>query len=231
MAIYQSDLGIENYILLQDTEDYAFTQDSVFLANLAKIYPSDSVIDLGCGNGIVSTLIAVKKHCSNVVGLDINKSACELAEKSCTINHLQDKLKFICGDVRDIASVVGFEKFDKAVCNPPYFEQITTASCDNQNLEYSTVNRKNARSESTATLDDFIVTAFKVLKFGGELTIVLKHDRLCDLLFSLRKNLLEPKHIIYVYPKVGREIDTVIVRARKGGGHGLTAESIFVKDA
>ncbi|MEG2688657.1 MAG: hypothetical protein RSA24_05765, partial [Clostridia bacterium] len=160
-------------------------------------------------------------------------------------------------DVRDIAGVVGFEKFDKAVCNPPYFEQtstascnppyfekintascnppyfeqISTTSCDNQNVETFTLNRKNARSESTATLDDFIVTAFKVLKFGGELTIVLKHDRLCDLLFSLRKNLLEPKHIIYVYPKVGREIDTVIVRARKGGGHGLTAESIFVKDA
>ncbi|MEG2451188.1 MAG: methyltransferase, partial [Clostridia bacterium] len=167
MAIYQSDLGIENYILLQDTEDYAFTQDSVFLANLAKIYPSDSVIDLGCGNGIVSTLIAVKKHCSNVVGVDINKSACELATKSCAINHLQDKLNFICGDVRDIASVVGFEEFDKAVCNPPYFEQTstvscnppyfeqtstvscsppcfeqtTTTSCDNQNVETFTLNR------------------------------------------------------------------------------------------
>ena len=69
MAVYPTSLDIENYVILQNTDDYAFSQDSVFLANMAKIGKTDKILDLGCGSGILATLALVKKHASSAVGI------------------------------------------------------------------------------------------------------------------------------------------------------------------
>ena len=44
MSEYLTDLGIKDYKLIQDTDDYAFSQDSVFLANMAKLSSRDGVL-------------------------------------------------------------------------------------------------------------------------------------------------------------------------------------------
>ena len=41
--VYPTSLDIDDYVILQDTDDYAFSQDSVFLANTAKIAKEDRV--------------------------------------------------------------------------------------------------------------------------------------------------------------------------------------------
>lgn len=61
MSEYETRLDIADYIIVQDTDDYGFSQDSVILANLADIGKNDVVLDIGCGTGILSTLAIVKK--------------------------------------------------------------------------------------------------------------------------------------------------------------------------
>lgn len=102
MSEYETRLDISDYIIVQDTDDYGFSQDSVILANLADIGKNDVVLDIGCGTGILSTLAIVKKGVKRAVGIDVQKHACDLARKSVQINGLQDKLQIIDGDVRDI---------------------------------------------------------------------------------------------------------------------------------
>ena len=45
--VYTTSLDVEDYVILQNTDDYAFSQDSVFLVNTAKIGKNDRVLDLG----------------------------------------------------------------------------------------------------------------------------------------------------------------------------------------
>lgn len=59
--VYPTSLDIDDYVILQDTDDYAFSQDSVFLANTAKIAKEDRVLDLGCGTGIFGNACACQK--------------------------------------------------------------------------------------------------------------------------------------------------------------------------
>ncbi len=219
MAKYATDLGIGDYIVFQDTDDYAFSQDSVFLANTAKLAKNDVVLDLGCGCGILATLALVKRGVKRAVGIEIQPRVAEMAQESVLKNGLQDKFDVICGDVKDIRTLVKAESFDKVLCNPPYFA--------NGDL---LTNKNLSRIESSATLDDFVSAAAYALRFGGDLWIVIKADRLASLISSLKARNLEPKEATVVYPKPTSDADIVIVKARKGGKEGLKISSLFAMD-
>ncbi|MCM1306796.1 MAG: methyltransferase [Bacteroides sp.] len=219
MSEYLTDLGIKDCKLIQDTDDYAFSQDSVFLANMARLASRDSVLDLGSGSGILSTLALIKKGVKRAVGVEINKSACDMAARSAKMNGLD--LEIINGDVKDIKSYIPAESFDKVLCNPPYFTSASPVADGGRGL---------SRSESSATLDDFVKAASYALKFGGDLWIVIKIARLQTLLTALSNHNLAAKEMILVYPKQSRGVDSVIVSARKGGKEGLIAKTFVAQN-
>lgn len=219
MSEYETRLDIADYIIVQDTDDYGFSQDSVILANLADIGKNDVILDIGCGTGILSTLAIVKKGVKSAVGIDVQKHACDLARKSVQINGLQDKLQIIDGDVRDIKNLVKAESFDAVLCNPPYF------------LSGASENAKGvSRTESGADIADFVKGAAWALRFGGDLYIVYKADRLASLFAALANCNLAPKEMTVVFPKLSKGGDVVIVKARKSAKEGLKIKSLVVKD-
>lgn len=235
MARYATDLGIGDYIVFQDTDDYAFSQDSVFLANMAKLSPSDAVLDLGCGSGILATLALVKKHVKKAVGIELQPRVADMARDSAIQNDLQDKFEVICADVKDIRSILKAESFDKVLCNPPYFTncgnsgQKSVSGEENGAINTSAKTEKSvSRTESTATLDDFVKGASYALRFGGDAWFVIKADRLASLIYSLKSYNLEPKEATLIYPKPSSDVDVAIVKARKGAKEGLKISSFFV---
>ena len=237
MARYATDLGIGDYIVFQDTDDYAFSQDSVFLANMAKLSPSDAVLDLGCGSGILSTLALVKKHVKKAVGIELQPRVADMARDSAIQNGLQDKFEVICADVKDIPSILKAESFDKVLCNPPYFTnrgnsgQKSVSDEGNDALNVNAKTEKSvSRTESTATLDDFVKGASYALRFGGDAWFVIKADRMASLIYSLKSYNLEPKEATLIYPKPTSDVDVVIIKARKGAKEGLKISPFFVTD-
>ena len=237
MARYATDLGIGDYIVFQDTDDYAFSQDSVFLANMAKLSPSDAVLDLGCGSGILSTLALVKKHVKKAVGIELQPRVADMARDSAIQNGLQDKFEVICADVKDIRSILKAESFDKVLCNPPYFtnsgnsgqKSVSVEENDTLNINART-GKSVSRTESTATLDDFVKGASYALRFGGDAWFVIKADRMASLIYSLKSYNLEPKEATLIYPKPTSDVDVVIIKARKGAKEGLKISPFFVTD-
>ena len=237
MARYATDLGIGDYIVFQDTDDYAFSQDSVFLENMAKLSPSDAVLDLGCGSGILSTLALVKKHVKKAVGIELQPRVADMARDSAIQNGLQDKFEVICADVKDIRSIIKAESFDKVLCNPPYFTNSGNSgqkSVSDEGNDALNINAKTgksvSRTESTATLDDFVKGASYALRFGGDAWFVIKADRMASLIYSLKSYNLEPKEATLIYPKPTSDVDVVIIKARKGAKEGLKISPFFVTD-
>jgi len=235
MARYLTDLGIADYKIRQDDEDYAFSQDSVLLANLAKLKSTDSVLDLGCGTGILSILACIKKEVKSAVGIELREELAALAKENAAMNKLP--FDVICGDVKNVRGIIKAESFDKVLCNPPYFSNANRRATfsgvkdlsDSDSSENDGTNngRRIARQESTATLEDFISAAAFSLKFGGNLWIVMKIARLQELMANLSKFNLAAKEIIFIYPKLSSGIDTVIVSAKKGGKSGLIAKTFI----
>lgn len=211
-----------DYKVLQDDDGYLFSADSVLLANLAKIGVEDSVIDLGTGSGVLAILTAVKKGAKRVVGVEIDSATADMARRSVKMNKLDDKISIITGDVKCIKDFVRAGEFDKAICNPPYF------SADDG---FGTEGVKaTARKQGENTIDHFVKAGAYALKNGGDFFVAYKADRLVEVVTALHENGLEPKHIIYIYPKLSKGVDTVIISAKKGGKTGLQSSTLILMD-
>ena len=211
-----------DYKVLQDDDGYLFSADSVLLANLAKIGVEDSVIDLGTGSGVLAILTAVKKGAKRVVGVEIDSATADMARRSVKMNKLDDKISIITGDVKCIKDFVRAGEFDRAICNPPYF------SADDG---FGTEGVKaTARKQGENTIDHFVKAGAYALKNGGDFFVVYKADRLVEVVTALHENGLEPKHITYIYPKLSKGVDTVIISAKKGGKTGLQSSTLILMD-
>lgn len=221
MAVYETSLNQGDYVILQDDCDYSFSQDSVLLANIATLKPTDSVLDLGCGSGILSTLAIIKKNVSSALGIEVQPHMATLARESATLNKIDDIFRVVCDSVVNIKNIVKAESFDKVLCNPPYFAN---------DGKRQIIGKEISRTESSATLEDFISASAYALKFGGDLWTVIKSHRLAEAISCMCAHSLQPKEITLVYPKLSLGVDVAIIKARKGGKVGLILNTLIVSD-
>ena len=58
--------------------------------------------------------------------------------------------------------------------------------------------------------------------------MVHRAERLMDVLFEMRKVNIEPKKVVFIYSKVGKSAQTIVVEGRKGGNQGLEIMPHFI---
>lgn len=83
---------------------------SVLLEKYIK--PGDTVVDLGCGTGILS-IIAAKLGAQSVTAVDIDEVAARVSKENCVINGVEDKVTAYKGIIDDLKK----EKSDIIVAN------------------------------------------------------------------------------------------------------------------
>lgn len=204
-------LGYENIKIIQDTEMFNFSLDSVLLADFAKITKKTSyIVDLCTGNAPIPLYLTLKTK-NKILGVEIQEKVYDLAKRSIELNNLQGQIQIILDDVRKIHKKIGTNKYDLVTCNPPYF----------RHSEDSNINKNDylsiARHEIKLTLEQLLYEANRLLKSGGNIVIVHRPDRLTDLLSLLRKHRLEPKKLRIVYPREGKQPVSVLIEAKKDG--------------
>lgn len=79
---------------------------------------SPKVIEIGTGSGIISVMLAFLIKDIEIIAVDINDKALELAKTNAKKFNVEDKITFIKSDLfNDIDNSI---KFDLCVSNPPY---------------------------------------------------------------------------------------------------------------
>lgn len=211
------DLQINGAKLIQNTQGYNFSSDSVLLANYIKSTKKKIICDLGTGSGVMPIIIAQKKEYKHIYGLEIQKSLYDLAIRNIKLNALDDKVTILNEDIKNNKLPKG--SFDIVLTNPPYFKGGTVP----QNEEIAI-----ARNEVLATLDDFVRVASELLNFKGAFYIAYKVSRFVDLFECLMKYNLMPKEVVTVQPKGTKEIDLCLVKAIKGGKREMHMKNLIV---
>ena len=72
-----------------------------------------------------------------------------------------------------------------------------------------------ARHEILCTLEDAVRASSQLVRQGGKVAFVHRPGRLIDIITLMRKYRLEPKRIQFVYPKRGKEANTMLMEERK----------------
>ena len=161
--------------------------DSFLLGAFPKLKRSEQVCDLGAGTGLLGLLLLAREPSLHITNVEIQGAACDLARRTAELNGLSSSVTCIEGDLRDTA-LLNAGSYDLVIANPPYFAESSGAQA-------VTNARRMARSEVSCTLEDICAAAQRLLRWGGRLALVLRTDRLAELMELTRQHGLEPKRL------------------------------------
>ncbi len=196
-------------------EIHTFGTDAVLLANFAASKTPKKLCDLCSGCGIIPLLMLKDETASEATFVEIQKDACELAEKSIEFNKVGDKTTVINSDLKDLKGKLEFGSFDLVTCNPPYKK----ANSGITNEKYETMI---ARHEILCNFDDICLAASRLLKFSGSFCVCHRPERLSDVICSMRQHNLEPKRLREVIQRKGEKAWLVLVEGKLGAKAGLS---------
>lgn len=215
------DLQRNGYRLIQNTEIFCFGMDAVLLSTFASARPTDHVLDLGTGNGVIPILMEAKTKAAHFTGLEIQDINVDMAKRSVVLNGLEEKVDIVHGDIKEASRIFGGASFHVVTTNPPYMNE-------NHGIVNPHSAKAVARHEILCTLDDVVREASKVLKMRGKLYMVHRPQRLVEIFEIMRKYKLEPKRIKMVHSYEDKDANIVLIEAVKGGNTLLKVESPLV---
>ena len=215
------ELHRNHYQIIQNPDKFCFGMDAVLLSGFAKIKEGERVLDLGTGTGIIPILLEAKTKGKHFTGLEIQEESADMACRSVALNHLEEKIRIVTGDIKEAKQIFGAASFDVVTSNPPYMNH-------NHGLENPQLPKAIARHEILCSLDDVLNQAAKVLKPNGRFYLVHRPFRLAEIFETMKKYKLEPKRMKLVHPYIDKEPNMVLIEALKGGKPMVTIEAPLI---
>lgn len=217
--------------ILQKRHGYRFSIDAILLAYLAVLRRARSrgsgrpgYMDLGCGCGVVSILLARWDPGLRGYGVEIQASLADLAERNMRLHGVEDRIRILHQDLKVLPKSFASGSFDWITCNPPY-----------RPLAAGRVNpdpqKAIARHEITASLAEICGVICYLLKAGGKAFFIYPAARSVALLARMREKALEPKYLRPVYPRIGEKAKWVLVEGVCRGKESLLVdEPLYLKE-
>lgn len=208
-------LNFKNVYIYQNDDWFKFSLDSVLLANFVTInFRTKKILDLATGNAPIPMLLTYRTN-AQIYGIELQKEIHELGLKSIKENDMLEQIHLMNIDVKNVSKYFKFEQFDVVTCNPPYFKT------KNKELLNDNHIKSIARHEICLDLDKVCNIASNNLKNKGVFAIVHRPERLLEILDTMRKYKIEPKKIQFVYPKIEKEANIVLIEGMKNGNSGV----------
>lgn len=215
----------EDLRIIQSPTVFSFSLDAVLLARFAHV-PSRSgkIVDLCAGNGAIPLFLSARSK-AEITAVELQSRLAGMAKRSVQYNSLEGQINILNDDVIGIAERIGYDKYNLVTCNPPYFP---AHEATEKNLLKSVAI---ARHEIHLTLDQAVKSASELLKQGGRAAFVHRPGRLLDIVTSMRSHRIEPKRIRFVYPKEGKDANTLLIEGTKDGKPDLKIlPPLYVQD-
>ena len=203
------------YVLIQKSGTFCFGTDTVLLADFAAPKKREKCVDMGCGNGAISILMATHRaDIESIDAVEIQPEMADMARRSVQLNDLGEKIRVHTGDMRSAYEYLGCGKASLVVCNPPYGGSGAVLLSQNE-------PERIARHESDLDCDDIARSADKLLKYGGRFCVVYPAQRAFEMMAAMDKFRLAPKRIRSVHATAEKAPKIVLIEAVKGAGKGL----------
>ncbi|MBQ3475725.1 MAG: tRNA1(Val) (adenine(37)-N6)-methyltransferase [Bacilli bacterium] len=209
-----NDLLGYNLKIVQDTDYFNFSLDSVLLVHFLNLKKNMKILDICSGNCPIPLMLSTKTN-SKIVAVEIQKEIYNLAKESIELNDLQNQIELLNMDAKDLTDSFETDSFDLITCNPPYFKNNDSSKKNDNSI------KTIARHELMINLEDIMRLARKLLKNNGSLVMVHRPERLSEIISIMLKNNISPKRIQFIYPKDNKESNMLIIEGTKNGNNSL----------
>jgi tRNA1Val (adenine37-N6)-methyltransferase len=189
--------------LYQPTSGYCYNSDSIFLYDFISTFkPKGSLLDVGCGVGILSLLLSRDFNIETSI-IDKQEKMLNYAKHNFALNNMEVK-----SHLGDFTQFESGEKFDYIISNPPFYDSRVTQS-ENTHLNI-------ARYAHHLPIEDFIAKVKKLLKPKGYFIFCYDAKQVDLLLYHLTSYGINAETMQFVHSKIDRDSKLVMIVARMG---------------
>lgn len=174
--------------------------DAVLLGSVSALYPSDSVLDIGAGCGIIALMIAQKSK-AKITAIDLDADAVAQAHQNFNNTRWGERMFAIHQSLSEFMEKPVNHPFDLMVCNPPFFVQSTPAPHFSRNIARHTVQMNH---------EDIFRIANKLLSKNGRLIIIFPPELEKDMEENALKNRLYSSEKLYIHPTPRHSLKRII---------------------
>lgn len=150
----------QQFSIQQSKDVFRVGTDGVLLGAMCTTN-AGKILEVGTGTGLISLMLAQRNLQSNILALDINKDAVELAHHNFKNSIFSERLK---AELMDFKKFKSQEKFDVIVSNPPFFEENTSdkdvLARQKIELEFDDLIKKSSENLSEVGVFSVIIPSF-----------------------------------------------------------------------
>ena len=199
-------------VLTQPVHGFRAGSDAVFLARAIEFPKNSHILDVGCGLGGAGLCAVYKNSMVHVTGIEIQEPYVHLANYNAVYNHLDNQFKAIQGDIKDVHQFFQPDYFTHIITNPPFYEKASGRLPNH-------LDKSHAHHGDNVSLDIWIRKSLSVLKNAGIMLIIIRTERLQDVMNALAKRAGD----IHILPLISRKNDDakrVLIKCRKASKAG-----------
>lgn len=136
--------------------------DGVLLGAWAK--GGTRILDIGCGTGLISLMMAQRFPEADVVAIDIEPMACRQAVQNVENSIYRGRVEVINMSISEYYGMMPCGIFDSIVCNPPFF---------NNSLKSPDVRKSIAKHADSMPLDQLLDAVSHLIADEGQFSVVI----------------------------------------------------------
>ena len=107
----------KEFSIIQEDSAMKVGTDGVLLGAWASCENQNTILDVGCGTGLITLMLAQRNNNSSITGIDIDKAASNEAQLNTNNSDWEERITIKNSSLQDFYYK---EKFDLIVSNPPY---------------------------------------------------------------------------------------------------------------
>lgn len=203
------------------SKEHSFGTDAVLLADFASPKRNEKACDLGTGCGIIPMIWCRNGQAKEITAVELQEKGFLQTCESIRISSVEDKVRAVNHDLKDIKSVLGHASMDIVTMNPPY-------KAADAGIKSVAKAELIARHEVECNLDDICSTAAYLLNFGGRLCMCNRPERLSDTIVAMKNNGIEPKRLRLVAKTPYTRPWLFLMEGRKGGKPFMNIDPLLI---
>ena len=204
--------------------------DPVILAAQVIPSPGCTIIDVGCGCGIIPLILGFRHRNLHIIGVEIQSELAELATRNITENQMSDRIQVLNKDICAVtfSDIQGFGAqgaADIIVSNPPYKQKATGRLNPN-------IQRAIARHEIRLELSQFFSSARRLLKPRGQILFIFPAARLQDIVLGMGSHGFQLDWIRFIHTKQNEPAKLILVSGiKEAHGPCIVRPPLYIHDS
>ena len=178
--------------------------DAVLLGAWIDVDNCNTFLDVGCGCGVISLMIAQRSNNAIITGIDIDKLSVDESVNNAINTEWSDRLHFELNDFMTLNGV----KYDHIVSNPPYYDDGV------EDLSTMRLKARHATDDGLSPIS-LISKGASLLNESGKISLICPAKWKDDLIMEAERNDMYLTRLTYIKGNSNAPIKRILIEFSK----------------